>query len=127
MVRFVCRATFLENFCNICIFQNIRKITTFYTIVENICGCLKVNMIMIFTRMSLKLLALFFSSFLFVFRISVSLNSRKVIIYLLLKSFTILLVEWFLKCLNKCFRDFFFRAGNVFFNLRVYEVFIQSM
>ena len=68
---------------------------------------------MIFTGISLNVLALLFASSLIVFMISVSLNSRKVSISLLLKYFLIFLVEWFLKCLNKCLRDFFFKAADV--------------
>ena len=67
---------------------------------------------------------------LIVLMISVSLNSRKVNISLLL-CFLIFSEEWFLDCLNKCFRDFFFRAGDFFLNLRVFvkfvKVFVQSM
>ena len=44
-----------------------------------------------------------------------------------LKSSLIFLVEWFLKCLNICFRDFFFRAGDIFFNLRVFLKFLQYL
>ena len=62
---------------------------------------------MIFTGMSLNVLALFFGSSLIVLMISVSLNSRKVSISLLFKCFLIFVVEWFLKCLYKCFRDSF--------------------
>ena len=51
---------------------------------------------MIFTRMSLKVLALFFGSSLIVFMISVFLYSQKVNISLLLKCFLIFLVERFL-------------------------------
>ena len=39
----------------------------------------------------------------------------------------IFLIEWFLKCLNNCFRDFFFRAGDIFFNLRVFVVFVKYL
>ena len=85
----------------------------------------------IFTGMSLNVLDLFFGRSLIVLMISVSLNSRKVNISLLL-CFLIFLEEWFSNCLNKCFRDFFFRAGDFFLNLRVFvkfvkEVFVQSM
>ena len=63
---------------------------------------------MIFSsEMSLNVLP---GSYLIAFMISVSLNSQKVIISFLLKCFLIFMVEWFLKCLNKCFRDFFIRA-----------------
>ena len=44
IVSFVCRITYFENWCNISIFQNIRKFTTFYTIIENVCEYLRVNM-----------------------------------------------------------------------------------
>ena len=41
------------------------------------------------------------------------------------------MVDWFLEYCNKCFRDFFFRARDVFFNLRVFcqicKVLVQSM
>ena len=79
---------------------------------------------MIFTGMSLDVLALFFGSSLIIFVISVFLNSRKVNISSLLKCFLTFYVEWFLKCLNKCFRDFFFREDN-FFNLRVFVKFVK--
>ena len=82
---------------------------------------------MIFTGISLNVLVLFFGSSLVVFMISASLNSRKVNIYLLLKCSLIFLVEWFLKCLNKCFGDFFFRAGDVFFKLRVFVRFVKHL
>ena len=82
---------------------------------------------MIFIEMSLNVLVLFFGSSLIVFMISAYLNSRKVNISLLLKCFLIFLLEWFLKCLNKCFRDLFFRAGDVFFNLRVFVKFVKYL
>ena len=37
------------------------------------------------------------------------------------------MVEWFLKNFNKCFRDCFFRAGDVFFNLRVFVKFVKYL
>ena len=59
--------------------------------------------------------------------ISVFVKFTKVNISVLLKCFAILLVERFLKCLNKCFRDFFFRAGEVIFNLRVFVKFVKYL
>ena len=80
----------------------------------------------IFTGMSLNVLDLFFGRSLIVLMISVSLNSRKVNISLLL-CFLIFLEELFLNCLNKCFRDFFFRAGDFFLNLRVFVKFVKYL
>ena len=81
-----------------------------------------------FDWMSLKVLALFSDSSLIAFVIPVSLNSRKVNISLLLKCFLIFLVELFLKCLNtNCFRDFFFRARDIFFDLRVFVKFVKYL
>ena len=37
------------------------------------------------------------------------------------------MVEWFLKNFNKCFRDCFFRAGDVFFNLRIFVKFVKYL
>ena len=82
---------------------------------------------MIFTGMSLNVLALFLHSSLIVSMISVSLNSRKVNISLILKCSLIFLVEWLLKCLNRCFGDFLFRAGDIFFNLRVFVKFMMYL
>ena len=79
---------------------------------------------MIFTGMSLKVLALLFGSSLIAFVISVFLNSRKVNISLLLNVFLIFLVEWFLKCLNKCFRDFF-HSNRGLLTLRVFVKFVR--
>ena len=82
---------------------------------------------MIFTGMSLKALALFFGSSFIVFLISVSLSSRKLNISLLLKCFLIFLVEWFLKCLNKCFRFFFFQSRRCLFNLIIFVKFVKYL
>ena len=131
IVNFVCRITFFENWCNISILLNIKKITTLYTIIEKICVYLRVNMNRAdhdFNWTSLKVLALFSDSSLIVFVIPVSLNSRKVNISLLLKCFLIFLGELFLKCLNtNCFRDFFFRARDIFFDLRVFLKFVKYL
>ena len=79
---------------------------------------------MIFTGMSFKVLALSFRSFLIVFMISVSLNSRKVNISLL-KCFLIFLVECILKCLENVLEVSFFRVVDVFLNLRVFAKFVK--
>ena len=45
----------------------------------------------------------------------------------LLKCFFNFFGRMVLKCLSKCFRDFFFRAGDVFFSLRVFVKFVTYL
>ena len=58
--------------------------------------------------MSLKLLALYLGSSFMIVIISSCWNLRKVNLSLLTKCFWIFLIDWFLKCLSRCFKGFFF-------------------
>ena len=41
--------------------------------------------------------------------------------------FLTFLVEWILKCLNKLFGDFFFKAGDILFDLAVSVKFVNYL
>ena len=65
--------------------------------------------------MSLKVLALFLGSSFMTFIISSCWNSLKVNFSLLGKCSWILLIDWFLKRLSRCFRGVLFSAADSFF------------
>ena len=68
-----------------------------------------------------------FGSSLTDFSISISLNLKKVNTSLPSKCFSVFLVEWFLKYHNKLSKDFFFRAVSVFFDLRVFVIYVKDL
>ena len=127
-VSFVCNITVSENWCNISIFQNIRKIITFYTNAENVCEYLKVNMNQVGHDFHWKI----FESTGFVFWYPLDCfydfslwKFTKSKYFFIIKMFLDFLIKWFLMCPNKCFRYFFFRVEDVFFNLRVFVKFVK--
>ena len=81
IVTFVCSISFLKSGCNISILYNIRKISTFYTIVEKFCERVRIYMNRVGHDSScnvLKMLVLFVGSSLMIFIISSCWNSRKI-------------------------------------------------
>ena len=80
IVTFVCSISFLKSGCNIIILYNIRKISTFYTIVEKFCERVRIYMNQVghdFSCNVLKMLVLYVGSSLLIFIVSSCWNSQK--------------------------------------------------
>ena len=101
--------------------------STFYIVAEDFRERVRVYMNRVdHYLMSLKVLALYLGSSFMIVIISYCWNLRKVNLSLLTKCFWIFLIDWFLKCLSRCFKGFFFRGGCLF-NFTVLVKFVKYL